>query len=69
MVFVPVAPWADNHSIKLAFIVVLRQRKVWPLSYLIFVVDNRHRPPVVGVPFLLPRFPQWSKYRRYLLFA
>ena len=54
MVFIPVAPWANYNGVRLPVFVVLRQGKVWPLPYLVDVVDNGDGPPVVAAAFLFP---------------
>ena len=55
MVFIPVAPWANNDGIRLPVFVILRQGQVWPLPYLVDMVDDCDGPPVVAAVLLFPR--------------
>ena len=69
MMFFPVAPRADNHSVELPPVVVLGQSQVRSLPYLIAVVDNSDRAPVVTVSLLFPWLAQRREDSRHLLFA
>ena len=69
MMFFPVAPRADNHSVELPPVVELGQGQVRSLPYLIAMVDNSDRAAVVTVSLLFPWLAQRRENSRHLLFA